>query len=156
MFICFTLSCMKCFYVLNINSLSVISSAGSLFILLVFLLCKNFKFNSFHLFNLICISLAFKSQMRKTVPQFMSQSWFQTFIYNSLIHSEFIFICDVRKCFNFILLYSHPVFPTPLVESTVWIMLYTLPSMISSIMTVPEHPSNWLTHYSCAAGLGTF
>lgn len=46
------------------------------------------------------------------------------------------------KCFNFILLYSHPVFPTPLVESTVWIMLYTLPSMISSNSGLSGHPSS--------------
>ena len=37
---------------------------------------------------------------------------------------------------------SHPVFPAPLVEGTVCVMLYTLPSMISSVMTVLEHPSN--------------
>ena len=58
---------------------------------------------------------------------------FQNFIisgltFRSLIHFEFIFVYGVRKCSNFILLCSCPVFPAPLTEEAIFAPLYILAS----------------------------
>jgi len=47
------------------------------------------------------------------LPMFSSKSFIVSgLIFRSLIHSEFIFVCGVRKCFNFILLHVAIHFPS--------------------------------------------
>ena len=46
------------------------------------------------------------------------------------MHFEFVFVYGVRKCSNFILLHSCPVFPAPLIEETVFSPLFILASFV--------------------------
>ena len=51
--------------------------------------------------------------------------------FRSLIHFEFIFVCGVRKCSNFILLHV-AVFPAPFIEEAVFAPLYILASFVKN------------------------
>ena len=53
-------------------------------------------------------------------------------IFRSLIHFEFIFVCGVRKCSNFILLHVAVVFPAPFIEEAVFAPLYILASFVKN------------------------
>ena len=46
--------------------------------------------------------------------------------FRSLIHLEFIFMCGVRDCPDFILLHETAVFPALLIEETVFSPLHIL------------------------------
>ena len=51
--------------------------------------------------------------------------------FRSLIHFEFIFVYGVRKYSNFILLHvAVQFFPAPLIEETVFSLLYILASFV--------------------------
>ena len=52
--------------------------------------------------------------------------------FRPLIHVEFIFVYGVRKCSNFILLCSSPVFQAPFIEETVCAPLCILSSYVKS------------------------
>ena len=54
--------------------------------------------------------------------------------FRSLIHLEFIFVCDVRDCSNFIMC-SCPAFPAPLIEETILLSLYILDSFVIDNLT---------------------
>ena len=47
--------------------------------------------------------------------------------FRSLIHFEFIFVCGIRKCSNFILL--HVTVPAPLIQEAIFATLYILASI---------------------------
>ena len=51
--------------------------------------------------------------------------------FRSLIHFEFIFVCGVRKCSNFITC-SCPVSPAPFIEEAIFAPLYILASFIKN------------------------
>ena len=63
-----------------------------------------------------------------------------TFI--SLIHFEFIFVCAVRICSNFILL--HVVFPAPLIEETVFSPMCILASFVIGQVTAGALGFLWI------------
>ena len=68
-----------------------------------------------HLFNFACVYFALGDRSKNILLQFMSKSVlpmfsFRNFMvssltFRSLIHLEFIFVCGVRECSNFILLH---------------------------------------------------
>ena len=114
------LSCMSCLYILEMNPLSVVPlaiisshSEGCLFTLLSVLCCaKAFKFN--HV-PLVCFYFHYS---RRWVVEDLSLVYvincsmfsFKSFIvsgpsFRSLIHFEFILVCGIRNCSNFILLH---------------------------------------------------
>ena len=65
----------------------------------------------------------------RVLPVFSSTSFIVSSLKcMSLIHLEFIFVFDVRKCSNFILL--HVAVQVPLIEETVFSPLYVLASFV--------------------------
>ena len=120
------LSCMSCFYVLDINPLSVISfanifshSVGCLFVLLMvsFAVQKLFSLIRSHLF--IFAFVCFRRRIQKNIAAIYVKECFayvssRSFIVSSLTLSlwstEFIFVC-VKECSNFILFYVAIQFP---------------------------------------------
>ena len=129
LFVFLVLSCMSCVYVLEINPLSVVwfaiifsHSEGCLFTLHIvsfaysfFCCAKAFKFNQvplvyfgfyFHYSRKWVIEDLALIYVIKCSAYFSSKSFIVSgLIFRSLIHFEFIFVCGVRKCSNFILLH---------------------------------------------------
>ena len=124
LFVFLALSCMSCFYILEINPLSVVSftiifshSEGYLWTLLIvsFAVQKLLSLIRFHLFTFVFISITLGGWPQSILLWFMSLSvlpifYLKSFIvsgltFRSLIHFEFIFVYGVRKCSNFILLH---------------------------------------------------
>jgi len=66
------------------------------------------------------------------LPMFSSRSFIvSSLTFRSLIHFEFIFVYGIKELPNFIFLTcSYPVFPTPLIEETVFSPLYSLASFV--------------------------
>ena len=64
------------------------------------------------------------------LPMFSSKSFkISGLSFRSLIYFEFIFMCGIRMCSNFILC---PVFPAPLIEETVFAPLYILAPFVKN------------------------
>ena len=124
------LSCMSCLYILEIIPLSIFSfaiifsySEGCLLTLLrvSFAVKKLLSLIRSHLLTFIFISFTLGGGSQRIMLQFMSLSVLPMFSSNSfivssltfrsLIQFEFIFVCGVRKCSNFILLGGCQVFP---------------------------------------------
>ena len=123
LFIFLILSCMSCLYILEINSLSVVSfaiivphSEGCLFILLIvsFAVQKLLSLIRSHLFIFVFISITLQGGSQgvllwfissSILPMFSSKSFTVSgFTFRSLIHFEFIFVfrkCIFRKCIVF-------------------------------------------------------
>ena len=118
------LSCMSCLYILEINSLSVVSfaiifshSEGCIFTLLISFLCcaKASKFNQvpfiyfcfyFHYSRKWIMEDLALNYVSSVLPMFSSKSFIVSGLtFRSLIHFEFIIVYGVRKCSNFILLH---------------------------------------------------
>ena len=118
------LSCMSCLYILEINSLSVVSfaiifchSEGCLFTLFIFSYAvkKLLSLIRFHLFVFVFIFITLRGGCKKILVRFVSKNVllifsFESFIvsgltFRSLIHFEFIFLYGVRKHSNFNLLH---------------------------------------------------
>ena len=118
---------MSCLYILGVNPLSVVSfvnifsvSEGYLFILFMasFAAWKIYVLLRSHLFIFVCISITLGDESKKillwfmlksVLPMFSSSSLESSSIESSLtfmflIHFEFIFLYDDRKCSNLILL----------------------------------------------------
>ena len=102
---------MSCFYVLEINTLSVVSfaiifshSECCLFTLVILsfamqkLLCL-IRSHLFFIFNFISLGNGSKKTLIFVFYKLPSLT------FRSLIHSEFIFVYGVRKCSNFVLLH---------------------------------------------------
>ena len=69
--------------------------------------------------------------MAKSVLPVLSSEGFiaSGLTFRSLIHLEFIFVCDVRECSSFILLHvAVQLSPAPLIDETVFSSLNTLAS----------------------------
>ena len=116
---------MSCFYILEINPLSVASfanifshSEGCLFILFIVsfaVLCKLLILIRSHLFIFVFILITLGGGSKRILLQFMSKSVLPMFssksfivsglTFRSLIHFVFIFVYGVRECSNFILLH---------------------------------------------------
>ena len=114
---------MNYLYILETNHLLVISfanifshSVGCLFILSIFLLlCKFLSLIRSHLFIFAFISFVLGERAPKILLQLMSKSvlpmlssrsfMVSSLKFRSLIHFEFIFVYDMNKCSNFILLH---------------------------------------------------
>ena len=63
---------------------------------------------------------------KSVLPMIFSKSFIVSGIaFRSLIHFEFIFVYDVRECYNFILLYVAVQF-SELIEETIFSPLYIL------------------------------
>ena len=124
LFVFLALSCMSCLYTLEINLLSVVSSAiifyhseRYLFTLVTvsFAMQKLLSLTRSHLFTFVFISITLGGGSERILLWFMSSSvlpmfFSKSFIISSLtsrslIHFEFIFWYGVRKCSNFILLH---------------------------------------------------
>ena len=124
LFVFLLLSYMSCFYILEINPLSVASfadifslSVGCFFILFMvsFAVQKVLSLIRSHLFIFVFIFITLGGGYRKILLQFMSKSVLPMFssksfivsglTFRSLIHFEFIFMYGVRACSNFILLH---------------------------------------------------
>ena len=58
--------------------------------------------------------------------------------FKSLIYFEFIFVYGIRKCSNFILIYSCPVFTGPFIEESVFAPLYILASFVKNKVPIGE------------------
>ena len=114
---------MSYLYMLDINPLSVISlanifshSVGCLLVLsmISFAVQKVVSLIRFYLFVFAFISFTLEEVSKKILLQSMSKSVLPMFssgsfivsslIFRSLTYFEFIFICDIRECSNFILL----------------------------------------------------
>ena len=63
--------------------------------------------------------------------------------FRPLIHVEFIFVYGVRKCSNFILLCSSPVFQAPFIEETVFAPLYILASFVKDKVPIGARVYFW-------------
>ena len=115
---------MSCLYILEIISLSVVSfaiifshSEGCLFTLLIVssILQELLSLIWYHLFIFVFISIILGGGSQRTLLWFMSECALPMFssksfvvsdlTFRSLIYFEFIFVNDVRKCSNFILLH---------------------------------------------------
>ena len=137
---------MSCLYILEINPLSTDSfanifshSEGCLFVLFMvsFAVQKLLSFIRSQLFIFVFISITLGGGSKKVLLWFMSESVLPMFssrsfivsglTFRSLIHFEFIFVYGVRECSNFIDLH---VFPSSLIEETVFSPLYILPSFV--------------------------
>ena len=124
LFVFLALSCMSCLYILEINPLSVVSfamifshSEGCLFTLLIvsFAVLKLLSLIRSHLFTFVFISITLAGGSQRILLGVMSSSVLpmlssKSFIvsgltFRPLIHFEFIFVYDIRKCSNFILLH---------------------------------------------------
>ena len=123
LFVFLMLICMSCLYILDINSLSLISlenifshSVGCLFVLsmISFAVQKLLSLIRPHLFIFTFISFALGDKSEKVLLRFVSKSIQPMFssrsfmvlglTFRSLIHFEFIFGYSVRNCSHFILL----------------------------------------------------
>ena len=119
LFVFLVLSCMNCLYILGINPLSVVSCAiifshseGCLFTLLI----VSFAVQKFNQVPLVYFCFYFRYSRRWVIEDlfliyvikcsmFSSKSFIVSgLIFSSLIHFEFIVVCGVRKCSNFIFL----------------------------------------------------
>ena len=115
---------MSCLYILEINPLSVVSfaiifshSERCLFTLLIvsFAVWKILSLIRSHLFTFAFISVTLGDGSHRILLLFMSSSvlpmfYSKSFIvsdltFKSLIHFEFIFVCGVRRCSDFIRLH---------------------------------------------------
>ena len=115
---------MSCLYILEINPSSVVSfanifshSEGCLFILFMvpFAVQKLLSLIKSHMFIFVFISITLGGGSKKIFLWFMPKSVFPMFssksfilsglTFRSLIHFQFIFVCGVRECSNFILLH---------------------------------------------------
>ena len=120
LFVFLVLSCMSCLYILEINSLSVVSfsiiffhSEGCLFTLLIVCCAKAFKFNQVPLVYFCFYFHYSRRQVKEDLALIYvecSMFFSKTFIvsgltFRSSVHFQFIFVCGVRKCSNFILLH---------------------------------------------------
>ena len=122
-FIFLLLSCMSCLYIFVINSLLVTSfaiisshSEGCLFTLLIvsFIVQQLLSLIRSHLFIFASISITLGGgsymillyfMSEGVLPMFSSKSFIVSGLtFSSLIHFEFIFVYDVRKCSSYILL----------------------------------------------------
>ena len=129
------LSCMSCLFILEINPFSVVSfaiifshSEGCPFTLLIvsFAVQKLLCLIRFHFFTFvfICYSrgwviedLAFIYVIECSAYVFLEEFYSPGLTFRSLIHFEFMFVCGVRKCSNFIFFTcSCPIFPAPLTK----------------------------------------
>ena len=63
----------------------------------------------------------------------------------SLIHSEFLFVYGVRKCSNLIFFFtcSYLVFPSPLIEETIFTPLYILAFFVKGKVLIGEWVNLW-------------
>ena len=122
-FIFLELSCRRCLYIFEINSLSVASfaivfshSEGFFTLLIVSLVVqKLLSLIRSHLFIFVFISITLEGGSYRILLWFMSSSILPMFssksftvsglTFRSLIHFEFIFVYGVRKCYNFLLLH---------------------------------------------------
>jgi len=114
---------MSCLYILEVNPLSVVSfvnifsvSEGYLFILFMasFAAWKIYVLLRSHLFIFVCIFITLGDESKKILLRFMLKSVLPMFssssfivsslIFTFLIHFEFTFLYDDRKCSNLILL----------------------------------------------------
>ena len=130
LFVLLMLSCKSCFYILDINPLSVIlfanifsHSVGCLFILSMvsFAVQKLLSLIRSYLFIFAFVSFALGDRSRhiflrfisKSVPSMFSTRSFRDsgLTLRALIHFEFIFVYGVRECSNFILLHVAVQFP---------------------------------------------
>ena len=122
LFVFLILSSLSYLYILEINPLSVVSFANilshsecCLFALFMgsFAVQKLLSLIKSHLFIFISIILGGGSKKfllrfmsNSVLPMFSSKTFIMSSItYKSLIHLEFIFVCGVRECSNFILLH---------------------------------------------------
>ena len=124
LFVFLVLNCMSCLYILEINPLSVVSfaiifshSEGCLLTLLIvsFAVKKLFSLIRSHFFTFVFISVILGGGSQRILLWFLSSSVLPMFssksfivsglTFRSLIHFEFVFVYDVRKCSNFILLH---------------------------------------------------
>ena len=117
------LSCMSCLYILEINPLSVTwfanifsYSVGCLLVLFMvsFSVQKLLSLLKSHLFIFVFIYITLGGRPQNILLRFMSKSVLPIFssrrfiivsclTFKHLIHFEFIFVCGVRECSNFIL-----------------------------------------------------
>ena len=117
-------------------------SEGHLFIFFIvsFAVQKLLSFIRSHLFIFVFISITLQGGHKRSccdicqsvLPMISSKSFIVSGLtFRSLIHFEFIFVCGVRECANFILLHvAAPVFPAPLTEETVFSPLYIIASFV--------------------------
>ena len=124
LFVFLILSCMSCWYILEINPLSIDSfanifshSEGCLFILFIvsFAVQKLLSFIRSHLFIFVFISITVGGGSKKILLWFISKSILPIFssknfivsslTFRSLIHFEFIFVYGVRECSNYMFLH---------------------------------------------------
>ena len=116
----FILSCMSCLCILDINPLLVASFANIfshsvsclfVFFMVSFPVQKLLSLIRSHLFIFAFISLALGDWSKKILLWFMSEnvllifssrSFMVSCLILSLNHLEFIFVYDVRECYNFI------------------------------------------------------
>ena len=144
------LSCMRCFYILNINPLSIASfaniffhSISGLFVLLIvfFAVQKLLSLIRSHLFIFAFISFALRDWSKKILLWFMSQNILPMFfsrsfrvsclIFRFLNHFEFIFVYGVGECSNFIDLHVAVQFSQHYrVEETVFSPLYIFAAFV--------------------------
>ena len=111
------------------------------------LLCKNFLIRS-HFLIFVFIVITLSGGSGEILLWFMSESVWAVFSSNKsfvvsglpfryLVHFAFIFVCCVRECSYFILLTcSHPVFPAPFIEETVFSPLYIIASFFIDQLTI--------------------
>ena len=149
--VCFLiLSSLSCSYSLDVNPLLIITFAnifshlvGPLFVFSVvsFAVQKLPSLIRSRLFIFAFIYFfALGDRSQKILLQFMSKSVLPMFssrsvmvsclTFRSLIHFEFIFVYGMSKCSNLSFMCSCPVFPTQLIEETVFSPLYTLASVV--------------------------
>ena len=115
---------MRCLYILEINPLSVTSFAnifphyvGCLFILFMasFIVQKLLSLIRPHQFIFVFIfiilehgsdKVLLKFTSKRVLPMFSSMSFIVSdLMFKSLIYFEFIFVCSIKECSNFILLH---------------------------------------------------
>ena len=119
-------------------------SVGCLFVDDFPLLCKRYKFNYvpfvYYCFCFLCSRKNFPPNSpviyeKDCAALFSSRSFIVSGLaFRFLIHLEFIFVCDVRDCSNFIMC-SCPAFPAPLIEETILLPLYILDSLVIDNLT---------------------
>ena len=139
------LSYMRCLYILDINPLLLISFAnifshlvGCLFVLSMVssAVQKLLSLIRSHLFLFLFPCL--RKQIQKNIAMIYVKMcylfsllllWFPCLTFRFLIHFDFIFVYDMRKCPHSFT-YDCPVFPAPLTEGTVFSPLYILASFV--------------------------
>ena len=95
---------MSCLYILDINTLLIISSANSIFshsadclfllLMVSFAVQKLLSLVRSHLFIFTFISFALEERSKKILLRFMSKSVLPMFSSRSLIHFEFFFLIN--------------------------------------------------------------